>query len=442
MVTEVYYPLSKIESRNRDIALLELENAHNASSSQSKVYTQFANVLIGFSTVILTIILNVEKFDIKHYLTDLNLLVFSLFMYLMGIILLRYFADLQKEITINARKVVTLRSMLGLDYSSVQLTLPKDRIEGATNPFRIKFFNGWFKFQCSPVWILSLVVGIIWTIKFYTNGTLYFYFDSSFDISNINCTWLTGIVVIFLTYFTSYRFSLFDRHENVLLHFSILLATLFRIKFFKNFEYSLYRARLSYIDLDINKIKYENLKKTIVKIEDSRFFSHRGIDSRSFIRALLSQNNFLRKKNNWLPSGGSTIEMQLARTIFIPTSQSKYKRKILEIFVALWLSMVLSKDDILKIYIGSVRFGPGIMGLKSALKHYFCIKKYNAKYDIPIEVAFVLTERLSNISNSVDENRVKTLLKHFPQIDKYKVQKIYNLFIAKKLNLKTAIDIV
>lgn len=203
MVTEVYFPLSKIENRNRDIALLELENAHNASSSQSKVYTQFANVLIGFSTVILTILLNVEKFDIKHYLTDLNLFIFSLFMYVMGIILLRYFADLQKEITINARKVVTLRSMLGLDYSSIQLTLPKDRIEGATNPFRIKFFNGWFKFQSSPVWILSLVVGIIWTFRFYTNGRLYFYFDSAFHTSNLNWTWLIGTILIFLSYFIS-----------------------------------------------------------------------------------------------------------------------------------------------------------------------------------------------------------------------------------------------
>ncbi|GEM_PF-962897 len=432
MSKQIYYPLSKIDKDHRDIALIELENAQIASISQSKVYTQFASVLIGISTVILAI-LNLEKIDIKAKLTSDTLLTMTLILYVIGIILLRYFVDLQKEITINSRKVVTLRSMLGLDYSSVQLTLPRDRVEGATNPFRIKLFTGWFKFQSSPVWILTLLLTLIWTLVFYRIDINSVKTNELILINQINTVWLCGLIIIVISYFFSYRISLFDRHENIFLHLSIAVAFIFRIKFFKNFEYSLYRARLSYYDLKSNNIKFENLKDAIIAIEDGRFYKHKGVDVKSLLRAVLSQNNLIRKRYNLLPSGGSTIEMQLARTIFIPTNQNKYKRKFLEFFVALWLSSVLEKEDIIKIYVGSVRFGHGIMGLKEALKYYFGIKKFKKETQLPLEFSFVLAERLSNITNSVDVKRVQSLLRKFPQLNRSKIEEIYNKIILRKI---------
>src|SRR5690606_17972204 len=118
--------------------------------------------------------------------------------------------------------------------------------------------------------------------------------------------------------------------------------------------------------------------------------------------------------------------------LFIPTNQNKYKRKLLEFFVALWLSSVLDKEDIIKIYIGSVRFGHGIMGLKQAMRYYFGIKKLKNEMQHPPEHSFVLAERLSNITNSVDVNRIQSLLRKFPYLNKDIVEDIYNNNVLRK----------
>jgi penicillin-binding protein 1A len=124
-IHEKYYPLSKIGNEHRDVALQELASAQNLSNSQTKVYTQFASLLIGITTVIITTVLSADKLNFGKVLVD-NLIFVSILLYFICSFLLRYFVDLQKEITINARKVVTLRAMLGLEYHSIQLTLPKD----------------------------------------------------------------------------------------------------------------------------------------------------------------------------------------------------------------------------------------------------------------------------------------------------------------------------
>jgi len=346
-IKEIYYPLSRIEEGHRDIALLELQSAQNLSNSQTKVYTQFATILIGIITVILTIVLNADKINFGHLLVE-NLLFLSLLSYIICLFLLRYFVDLQTEITINARKVVTLRAMLGLDYHSIQLTLPKDRIEGATNPFKIKFFNGWLKFQSIPFWMFLILVGYLWTLNFYTIDFSNFDFERSI---NINFKWGVGILILIISYYHAYRIKLLDRNETILLHICLGISRVLSIKMFKDFEYSVYRARLSYIEIDRLNVNYKTLANILITVEDSNFFNHKGISYKSLLRAILSQIPYTRKKYNLIRSGGSTIEMQLSRTIFIPTSQNKFKRKILEFFMSKWLNQVLSKDEILSIYI-------------------------------------------------------------------------------------------
>lgn len=189
----------------------------------------------------------------------------------------------------------------------------------------------------------------------------------------------------------------------------------------------MYRARLSYIELDRNKIKYDNLKKIIIKIEDEKFYIHGGINFKSILRASVSQFDIFRKKFKLISSGASTIEMQLARTIFIPTNQNKYKRKFLEFFFAYWFNQVLSKDEIINIYIASVRYGPNIMGLKSALQKYFKVK--SLKLPISNEIAFILTERLSNISGTIDRDRVSFLMKKLDNIDEIQIYDLYEKYI-------------
>lgn len=424
-IQEIYYPLSKIEDSSRDVALLELESAQNLSNSQTKVYTQFASILIGIVTIILTIILSADKINFGKILTE-NLLFMSVLLYLICFFLLRYFVDLQKEITINARKVVTLRAMLGLDYHSIQLTLPKDRIEGATNPFKIKFFNGWFRFQSIPFWMFLILVGYLWTLNFYeinvTLSTINFASLPSLDLK-----WAIGIFILCVSYYYAYRVKLLDRNETILLHISIVISKLFNIKMFKNFEYSIYRARLSYIELDRLNIDYQNLLEVLIAIEDSGFKTHRGVNIKSLFRAFLSRIPIIRKKFNLIKSGGSTLEMQLSRTIFIPTNQNKFKRKFLEFFISRWLNQVLSKEEIIKIYIASVRYGYGLMGLSKALIGYFQVKKLK-NYIIDKEQALFLVERLSNISGTVNRERVEYLSKKVPDLDMNKLKKIYDSY--------------
>jgi penicillin-binding protein 1A len=187
----------------------------------------------------------------------------------------------------------------------------------------------------------------------------------------MNPVWSVGIIICGFSYYYSYRIKLLDRNETVLLHLSVGLAHLLKIKMFTNFEYLIYRARLSYIELDRLNINYAVLIEVLIAIEDMQFRNHRGINFRSIARATLSQIPYIRQKWNILRSGGSTLEMQLSRTIFIPTDQNKFKRKLLEIFFSRWINDVLTKEETSKIYIASVRYGYGVMGLAAALKTLF-----------------------------------------------------------------------
>ena len=87
--------------------------------------------------------------------------------------------------------------------------------------------------------------------------------------------------------------------------------------------------------------------------------------------------------------------MQLTRSLFIPSNQNKYLRKISELLLSIWLNNQFSKDEILKMYISSVRFERGILGLANALKYFFGEIKNR---QITNEEAFFLVERLDRKS--------------------------------------------
>lgn len=423
---EIYYPFTGLEVGKRDVALIELQNAQNLSNNQTKIYSQFANILIASSTLIISIYLNSEKLNINNFFNKNNQFIFSFILIVFGIIMLRYFVDLQKEITTNARKVVILRTMLGLDYSSVQLTLPKDRIEGATNPFNIKFFNGWFKFQTTPFWIIVILISFVWTTNFYVFDINNLETNKYIFFNTINTYWVLGLILIITIYYLTFRLSLLDKNENYILLISVLISKVFRIKLLDNFEYSIYRSKLSYIELERLKVDFKNIKKILIRIEDKNYYKHNGIDYKALIRAVLSQSKWYRKKYNKLRSGGSTINMQLARTIFIPTNQSKIKRKFIELFIALWLNKVLSKEDLIKVYIASVRYGYNIMGVSEAIHKYFGKEKIDG-YKISKEESFFLVERLSSLTKNVNNERIEYLLEKCKDLDINR-NEVYNLY--------------
>ena len=121
--------------------------------------------------------------------------------------------------------------------------------------------------------------------------------------------------------------------------------------------------------------------------------------------------------------------MQLSRSLFIPSNQNKYRRKITEILLSLWLNKQFNKDEILKLYISSVRYERGILGLSNAIKYFFGELK---EKQLTNEECFFLVERLSNITSTINWQRIEHLTTRTNiKINKEKLKEIYNKQIEK-----------
>ncbi len=99
--------------------------------------------------------------------------------------------------------------------------------------------------------------------------------------------------------------------------------------------------------------------------EDTRFFSHPGVDPKGLVRA------FVRTAQGQ-QQGGSTLTQQLARNSLDELGQRKsIDRKLLEAFVALRVERNYSKEEILSHYVNRIYFGSGVYGIEMASKVYF-----------------------------------------------------------------------
>lgn len=409
------YPTYKADQR--DILLIEFEEAQKIANSQTKLYGQVANILLAIIALIIPLFIDSKDTtnNLLKIIQDNSLAICTIF-FVFGWMLLRYFTDLQKQITINARKVVTLRLLLGLNYGAIHLTLPHWRVEGATNPFAIKYFYGWFKFRTVPFWILCWGVNFMWYFTVKDRSPLVF------DLLNISVSWFIGHIIIIISYGYTFRTHLNDTHETNFLSFTKIIAWLLRVKILKNTEKILYEAKLAFIELERLNVNFVNLKKVLIEIEDSTFYQNNGISLKSLVRGILSRFRFFRTRYGYISSGGSTITMQLVRTLFIGKS-SKYGRKVIELLLALWITKQFAKGDILKLYIASVRYEKGVLGLSEAVKYFWGSLKH-AK--ISNEHAFFLVERLSNVSSTINDRRLAHLMRRVTvDIDKDKLLAIY-----------------
>lgn len=107
------------------------------------------------------------------------------------------------------------------------------------------------------------------------------------------------------------------------------------------------------------------MRVAIIAAEDDDFYSHHGIDIPSIFRAF--KENIT---NNRISQGASTITQQLVRNIFL-TREKTYDRKIKEVFLALKMERVFSKDEILDLYLNGVSFGSNTYGIQSAAQMFF-----------------------------------------------------------------------
>ncbi|MGI9134714.1 MAG: penicillin-binding protein 1A [Rhodoferax sp.] len=102
----------------------------------------------------------------------------------------------------------------------------------------------------------------------------------------------------------------------------------------------------------------------VLAIEDARFYQHGGVDYLGVLRAGLA--NVGRVKSQ----GASTITMQVARNVYL-SSEKTFTRKIYEILLTFKLEHMMSKDQILEIYMNQIFLGNRAYGFAAASETYF-----------------------------------------------------------------------
>jgi penicillin-binding protein 1A len=109
----------------------------------------------------------------------------------------------------------------------------------------------------------------------------------------------------------------------------------------------------------------EIVRQAFVAAEDSRFFTHPGVDYQGLTRALL---NVLQTQEK--SQGGSTITMQLARELFL-SREKTLNRKFKEILIALRMEQSLSKEEIFTLYLNKIFLGHSAYGIAAAAQVYY-----------------------------------------------------------------------
>ena len=108
----------------------------------------------------------------------------------------------------------------------------------------------------------------------------------------------------------------------------------------------------------------DDLKHAVVAMEDRRFYKHNGVDFKSIARAAL--NNLVTSSTQ----GGSTIDMQVSKNLL--TSEDKtYKRKVRDMYNAIQMNKIMTKDEILTTYLNNIYLGRSAYGVAKGAKVYF-----------------------------------------------------------------------
>ncbi|WDP89399.1 MAG: monofunctional biosynthetic peptidoglycan transglycosylase [Desulfobacter sp.] len=107
-----------------------------------------------------------------------------------------------------------------------------------------------------------------------------------------------------------------------------------------------------------------HLRRAVLASEDQRFLTHNGFDFteiKNVIRDLMARGRF---------RGASTISMQTARSLFLPSSRSLV-RKLAEAWYTVLIELFWDKKRILEVYLNTVDWGTGIVGAQAGARAYF-----------------------------------------------------------------------
>lgn len=419
-IDERYYAQHKF---SLEVGLAEYELASKKLDGEEKAFLWATNMTSLLAPVIWFFGYKIHLDWVSNGL-PLNALpvvttVFVLFSLVFSIMSIIHVANIRRNRVFAERKIVLLRRAMGVKYGENSLILPSWRIEGADNPFALKMFPGYFAYSAFPIFLLTGFSALTLVLLF-DNVPLGGSSPDKFELARpstsamiMGSVWFTIGVLIF-------RINLREQSENSWLWVSKFFSTILRIPLVSNVEFSLYRCKLEIAEMERIGADVNTVKPLALAIEDKTFYSHRGISWRGVARAVYQYICRRRK------TGASTITQQCARTNFLGQLTPAWRRKIVEIFLARWLESILSKEEILRIYLASARFDYRIYGFHRALRHFFP----NGP-GLDSATSFVLIERLGNVHGLFLSDRIQELLKRLlteKVIKKSDIQKICNLY--------------
>lgn len=337
--------------------------------------------------------------ELDDTLSPILAVTFLVFSAILSLMALFHIIHLLKSKVISARKIILLRRAMGIRYGANSMVLPSWRLEGADNPFSIRMFPGFFAYSSFSVFVviafpalsILLLFDQVFTEQVIENSAPIFNPSRSSTIAAI--VWITASLLI-------YRIYLREQYENTWLWLARLASWLLRIPLVGNVEYHMYRCKLEISEAARIRADVKGITPLAIAIEDKSFLNHRGLSWRGIGRAVLQYA----KRNR--VSGGSTITQQCARTNFLLTLHPAWKRKVVEIILAKWLESVLTKEEILRIYLTTARFDFRVYGFHRANYHFFNTNSEN----LSKANAFILIERLGNMHKRFLGDRVKELL--------------------------------
>ncbi|MBQ46464.1 MAG: monofunctional biosynthetic peptidoglycan transglycosylase [Zetaproteobacteria bacterium] len=153
----------------------------------------------------------------------------------------------------------------------------------------------------------------------------------------------------------------------------------------------------------------QNIQKVFILAEDSRFYSHSGIDVAALVTVM---------KYRWLKgrftAGGSTISQQTTKNLFLSFSRTPL-RKWHEIVLTLSMEQQLKKTRILTIYLNIVELGRGLFGIEAASQYYFGIPAHSLTQNEAAELAATLPSP----KNHNPKRRTKAFLARKKRITKH-----------------------
>lgn len=112
----------------------------------------------------------------------------------------------------------------------------------------------------------------------------------------------------------------------------------------------------------------KHLINAFLAAEDKNFYSHKGLDYKGILRAILVNLKALGTDRRF--QGASTITQQMAKN-FLLSSERRLRRKVKEAILALRIEKVYSKEQILELYLNEIYLGFGSYGVAASALNYF-----------------------------------------------------------------------